>query len=452
MNIERPLITYLHERKKFTHHVLTFNDNSSITMMSAVNLFLKAKAHKSVKTSDRYSSVLKRFFDFVIKNNKNVSQNFWREVEDRDIREWQGYRVQNRDKKRKERPSDDTVFKDACIVLDFYSWADKNHFPVIINPSSRDWKFNFRDESRLLSSKNILSGSSPDNSNIDIGNTRRRNTRSTETKKHVTIMDLEDIKLLVTSYVDPVYAAMFLLALATGMREQGVCSFPYIGYGENDHIRPYPEIKSTIAKDPKNNIPKTFSFTVVEKGNKKRTLQVNTAAWKMICKAYLPLYYERRKLFKRKYPNKDPNAFFFLNKFGKPITPKMVADRTYYAKKRLNDKNFKWSFHNTRDWYATMFIIKHLSREQINGSHYDAAVEASLRKQLGHSDIKTTYMHYIRVASILLATQSGELDFSLGNSDDFWGKLTEEEPNDEPRHLTAIKGYSRCYRNFRKLD
>ncbi|MCC4852537.1 site-specific integrase, partial [Vibrio lentus] len=99
----------------------------------------------------------------------------------------------------------------------------------------------------------------------------------------------------------------------------------------------------------------------------------------------------------------------------------------YIAKKKL--KNFGWSFHSTRDWYATMFIIRHLSREKINASHYDAAIEDSLRRQLGHSDIRTTYMHYVRVASILLATQSGELDFSLGKGEDFWGDIIGEMTN-----------------------
>ncbi|MEZ9744146.1 site-specific integrase [Vibrio splendidus] len=441
MNIERSLITYLHERKTFNHHILTISNNGSVILMSAVNLFLKEKAHKSNKTSERYSSVLKRFFVFIIQNNDSLTPNFWREIRDSDIREWQGYRVQNRDKVKRLKPSDDTVFKDACIVFDFYSWAEKNHFPILITRSSIDWKYNYRDESRLLSSKSILSGNSPDYSNIDIGDKRKRNTRSSETKKQVTIMGLEELKSLINAYVDPVYCVMFLLALATGMREQGVCSFPYIGYGENDHIRPYPEIKNTIPKDSNGKVPKTFSFNVIEKGSKKRTLQVNIAAWKMICKLYLPLYYERKKLFKKKYPNKDLNAFFFLNKSGKPITPKMVADGTVRAKKKLNDKNFIWSFHNTRDWYATMFVIKHLSREKINASHYDAAIEESLRKQLGHSDIKTTYMHYVRVASILLATQNGELDFSLGKDDDFWGSIVEGMNNGEENEKENIEKF-----------
>ncbi|CAK1757328.1 Tyr recombinase domain-containing protein [Vibrio crassostreae] len=422
MKIERPLVTYQHEHRNISHHILTLHTSCSIILMSAVNLFLKERAYKSIKTSERYSSAIKRFFEFIIQNNEHVTPNFWREVKDSDLREWQGYIVQNRDRKRKQKPSDDTVFKEACIVFDFYSWARENKFPTLINTRSIDWKYSYRDESRLLSSKSILSGSNPDYSNIDTGNKRSQHSKSSKSKQ-VTIMNLEDIKALVCSYNDAVYPAIFLLALATGMREQGVCSVPYIGLGRNDHIRPYPDIQNTIPKDSEGNTPKTFDFTIVEKGKKMRTLKVNMAAWKVICKIYLPLYYQRRKLFEIKHPDKDANAFFFLNKSGHPVTPKMIADRTYIAKMKL--RNFRWSFHNTRDWYATMFIIKHLSRDKINASHYDAAIEDSLRRQLGHSDIRTTYMHYVRVASILLATQNGELDFSLGKDDYFWGDIIE---------------------------
>ncbi|EGR2733489.1 site-specific integrase [Vibrio parahaemolyticus] len=429
MLIERKLITYLYERIDYSHYILNLKINDKIILMTAVNVFLKERTYKSLKTSERYSNILKRFFDFIISNNANITQNFWREVTDSDIREWQGYIIKNRDNKNKKRPKDDTVYLDACIVFDFYSWAERNHFPVLINSTSVDWKFNFRDESKLLSSKGILSGSVPDYANIDIRNTRIKQFRNSSSNKSDTIMEFENIKALVNSYSDPVYPVMFLLALATGMREQGVCSFPYIGIGENDHIRTYPEIKNSVPKDPKEKTPKTFPFTTIEKGNKQRTLQVNMSAWKVICIIYLPLYYRRKKLFKNKFPNKNVDAVFFLNKAGKPVTPKMVSDATNRAKKKLNDQHFHWSFHSTRDWYATMFIIKHLTREQINAAHYDAAIEDALRKQLGHSDIRTTYMHYIRVASLLLATRNGELDFSLGNSDDFWNNIAKTIDN-----------------------
>ncbi|MDA0151585.1 site-specific integrase [Vibrio sp. Makdt] len=424
MKIERAFISYQHEKRTISHHVMLLHYNDKVIMLSAINLFLKSRAHKSQKTSERYSSAIKRFFEFMINYKQVESSNFWREVTEPDIREWQGHLVTQRDSLNKTRPKDETIFSEACIVFDFYSWANSNNFPVLTSPSSSAWKFNFRDESNLLKSISILSGSNAEYANIDIGRERGRSSRSHNTDKNVTIMSNENIQNLLRQYDDVVYPVMFLLGLATGMRAQGICSVPYIGYGVNDHVRTYPEIKNTIPKHSDGTIAKTFSYTVTEKGSKTRTLQVNLAAWKVICKTYLPVYFERRKLLTLRHKNIDPNTIFFINKKGDPVTPKMIADRTLAAKRKLKDDTFTWSFHSTRDWYATMFVIKHLSKEKIESAHYDAAVETSLRKQIGHSDIRTTYMHYVRVASILLATQSGELDFSLGMDEDFWSQVS----------------------------
>ncbi|ANQ25869.1 hypothetical protein BA894_05165 [Vibrio natriegens] len=425
MKIERALVSYRFEERDLAHHVLIFSHNGSEVLLSAINLYLKERAYKSIKTSERYSSAIKRFLEFIISRDNNITSTFWRNVRNSDIREWQGSIVKKRDSEGRQKPNDDTIFQEACIVCDFYSWAQKNNFPTLTSITSLSWKYNYRDESKLLRNINVFSGNSPDYSNIDIGIKRGSKSRCSRKRKQVTIMSTEDIRRLMKAYSDPVYPAMFILALATGMREQGVCSFPYIGIGINDHIRNYPEILNKVSQTSRNQeAPKTFPFTVMEKGSKTRTLQVNMSAWKVICASYLPLYYERRKLFERKNLGKKPDHVFFLNKLGVPVTPKMIADRTYDAKKKLNDKNFRWSFHNTRDWYATSFIIKHLTTDQINSSHYDAAIEDALRRQLGHSDIRTTYMHYVRVASLLLATRSGKLDFSLGKNEKFWNNIS----------------------------
>lgn len=425
MKIERALVSYRFEERDLAHHVLIFSHNGSEVLLSAINLYLKERAYKSIKTSERYSSAIKRFLEFIISRDNNITSTFWRNVRNSDIREWQGSIVKKRDSEGRQKPNDDTIFQEACIVCDFYSWAQKNNFPTLTSITSLSWKYNYRDESKLLRNINVFSGNSPDYSNIDIGIKRGSKSRCSRKRKQVTIMSTEDIRRLMKAYSDPVYPAMFILALATGMREQGVCSFPYIGIGINDHIRNYPEILNKVSQTSRNQeAPKTFPFTVMEKGSKTRTLQVNMSAWKVICASYLPLYYERRKLFERKNLGKKPDHVFFLNKLGVPVTPKMIADRTYDAKKKLNDKNFRWSFHNTRDWYATSFIIKHLTTDQINSSHYDAAIEDALRRQLGHSDIRTTYMHYVRVASLLLATRSGKLDFSIGKNEKFWNNIS----------------------------
>ncbi|MGF1758957.1 tyrosine-type recombinase/integrase [Photobacterium sagamiensis] len=424
MKVQRHLINYQYEFRKLQHHILFLEHSTSRILLSAVNLFLHDKCINSLKTSERYSLLFVKFFEFMIEmlDDEYLTPDFWRLVTDDNIREWQGYQVKIRDDKNKTKPNDDTIFDNASIIFSFYVWARKKSFPTLINATSTNWKFNYIDESKLLSNKNMLSGSSPDTANIDVGNKRSRNWNKRK-KSLITIMSNSDIKALMNSYNDKVYPAMLMYALATGLRSEGVCDVPYIGYGVNNHLRVYPEITNTAPKNGKGETPDTFEFTVTEKGSKTRTIKVNMSAWKTICAFYLPLYFERRQLFEKRHPNKSHDSYFFLTAKGDPVTPKKIADATNYAKSKLN--NFKWSFHSTRDWYATSFIIKHLSKKQIENAYYDNSVDKALQEQLGHNDIKTTYMFYIRVASIILALESGELDFTLGKNDDYWSDLAQ---------------------------
>lgn len=57
----------------------------------------------------------------------------------------------------------------------------------------------------------------------------------------------------------------------------------------------------------------------------------------------------------------------------------MISDMTYIAKK-IEDE-FPWSLHSSRGWFATNFMIKNLSDENIHNVHYDVIVEEALRKQ-----------------------------------------------------------------------
>jgi integrase len=346
-------------------------------------------------------------------NQPDKDTSFWLRANSKNIRDWQLDEIRKRDRLGLLKPGDKTVHDNAVLVHKFYAWAKEQGFPVVMQITSNDWRLNFKDESLLAHTKGLLEGTQIDHTAINL---QRKKTPVHFNKKHITIFTNNDIQSLLSAYRDPVYAFAFIMALATGMRAEGVCQTPYIGKAENHHIRPYPDIMNCISKGE---FAKIFKMTVIEKG-KKRSLNVNMSAWKFICLNFLPLYYTRRKLFEDKYPNENANDFFFLNAAGEPITPKMIADMTYIAKKSL--RNFPWTFHSTRDWYATKFMIKNLAKKDIYNAHYDAAVEDALRRQLGHSDIKITYLHYIRIASIILANEDGMLDYSLEGGD-FWNTL-----------------------------
>lgn len=396
MKVEKQKISYRYRNYKLTHHIVYLRYGDEKILLSPFNLFLKDRASSSSKTSARYAGNICRFLNFILQRYIDDRQNFWRNASDDDLREWQQDQVKTRDQGKRKKPSDKTIYDNASLIHDLYGWLNKNQFPISMHLHTKDWKYNFKSESLLKHVRSQLSGNSVDHADISIGLTRKQDRG----KNDFTIMSKEDCKRLLAAYKDPVYAACFLLALSTGMREEGICKMPYVGTGRNIHVRPYPEIIAEIGDR------KTFEYTVVEK-RKSRTLEVNVKAWQAVCKMYLPLYFKRRKLLQKKHSDINPDSVFFINSLGHPVTPEKISRMTYVAKKDLVD--FPWTFHSARSWYATQYMINNLSRSQLKANYYNAAVEDGLRRQIGHADISTTYKHYVKMASLILALREGDV-------------------------------------------
>lgn len=418
MNIIKTIIDYKHEKSDYSHAILLAENGKTKTLLSYVNIYLKQVTHRSLKSTNKYANNLKNFFDYLLKDvdkDTKKSPDFWLAATESHLREWQGSLVEKRDSKRLLKPSDKTIKDNASLVKEFYVWAKDNDLPTLIKKHSVQWKFDYKKYSKnKLQVGQVVSGS---DSIIDIG--KKRNNKTT-TNLDLTIMSNSEIKALQSSYDDPVFSVIHMLALATGLREEGLCQFPYIGVGLNAHIAPYSEMELSS-----NDSTKTFDYNVTEKGSN-RTLKVNLKAWEVICSSYLPLYFERKKKFikyiKTLPKNKRPsiNSVFFLTKKGHPVTPQKISSATNYAKKKI--KGFDRVFHDTRDWYSTNFMIQNLTKNQINKTYYDLAVEEALRKQIGHKDIKTTYTYYLKIASLVLAIKDNKFNYSI-SSDEFWDDL-----------------------------
>ncbi|MDP4547983.1 hypothetical protein [Marinobacter sp. MDS2] len=389
--VEKRVVNYRFDEREYTHYVLYLQHNDKKILLSPINLYLKHHSSGSLKTSEKYAGTLVRFLNFLFERHKDDGENFWRSVTEKDLREWQQEQVRERDKAKKKRPGDKTISDNANFIHTVYAWLKQKNFPISMKFQSKDWKFAFKDESLLRHLRPQVLSRSTDHGSISTGDRRTQDGN----KHDLVIMSQSDQIRLMSAYSDPVYAVCFLLSLGTGLREEGVSKMPYAGIGDNIHIRPYPELLSEMKGS------KTFKYTVVEKG-KERTLEVQIDVWRAVCEIYLPLYFERRKLLKKKHPEINPDSVFFINRLGNPVTPKKISTMTNVAKRKLD--NFPWTFHHARSWYATKYMISHLSKNKIDKSFYDASVEDGLRKQIGHKDIRTTYMYYIRMASLVLAS------------------------------------------------
>ncbi|MGV2837279.1 site-specific integrase, partial [Pseudomonas shirazensis] len=125
---------------------------------------------------------------------------------------------------------------------------------------------------------------------IDAKNVRALDRESRQSQRR-TLINQSEIRTYLSCFTDPVYRALFKFALGTAMRPMDLCKYPYGGNGKNVHIMPYSEMDQD---------PKTFEYTVyASKGNKTRTIILQSDDLKELNEGYIkPFYEERRKKYK----------------------------------------------------------------------------------------------------------------------------------------------------------
>lgn len=72
MNIKQDFVDYMYDNTRHSHHVLVAC-NGYLTLLSEINIYLKLKTSQSKSTSQRYSSNIKRFIEFLINEKKSLN-------------------------------------------------------------------------------------------------------------------------------------------------------------------------------------------------------------------------------------------------------------------------------------------------------------------------------------------------------------------------------------------
>lgn len=405
--IDRELIKYnsIDTGKNVEHHFLIANVANKKVLLSLPNLFIYKNASSSVATSNRYSSVISKYYKFLSTQEKfkSVSVDKYHVLADnRDIKRWQVSRQIERVQSQSVKPSSESIYNDAKSVLVFFSWLHDSGYPTCTEVKKRDWVANFKSDDLLNYIKKEAKAK------IDFKNVTVLDKESRQKRTH-TLISNHEIEWLRESFSDPVYDAMFMLCLGTAMRPIDLCKFPYIGNGTNSHIMPYKDMDQTV---------KTFDFDVINsKGGKSRRITINANDLKRLEKEYInEHYYERKELYEDRVGKKCPPHILFLNKFGKPVTPAMVASRGNHAKVIAMEKYPKFrdgtTFYSARDWWPTMFLIRFFKKKLLTETT-DAlylAVAEVIRNQMGHEEISTTYKHYIDMARLIVIAHEGRVN------------------------------------------
>ncbi|MDU0701898.1 site-specific integrase [Pseudomonas aeruginosa] len=403
---ERKIISYTSPEIGLatTHYILIAKTTSKDILLSHPNLFLYSNTRSSLRTSARYSSVIAMFYRFLSNQEKfynSCPSQYHALVDNKDIKQWQVSRQIARVATQNAKPSSETIFEDAKVLLTFFNWLNGSGYLTNVDIRKNKVIASFN-RSKMLSYVQAKARVSIDSKNIRVLDKEAR-----QSERRTLITDSE-IRTYLQCFTDPVYKALFKLALGTAMRPMDLCGFPFLGNGKNAHIMPYSEMDHD---------QRSFEYTVYgSKGNKTRTIIINGDDLKELDEQYIKPFYEARRMkYKKRFGHDCPPSILFLNSRGLPVTPSKIASRGNAAKMKAVslDENFRESvtFYESRHWWPTMFLICFFKEDILkeNVEVLWAACGEILINQMGHEDIETTFAYYIDMARVVVLANKGRV-------------------------------------------
>lgn len=382
--------------KKVAHYVLIFEEKKTSVLLSHVNIFLHSNTRSSKKTSSRYASIISMFYRYLSTADDFQSvhpSQYHLFARNKHVKRWQSAREMVRVAEGSPRPSSETIFGEAKLLMNYFRWLGDAGFTPGVEVKLKSWIPPYR-SSRYQAYIGLRAKQVMDTTSIDVLDRENRQSAFRS------LIIPQEISQLATNYSDPVYAVMLIFAVATAMRPMDLCRFPYYGNGANAHIGPFSSMKFTQTN---------VNYTVYNsKGRKTRTILIHQDALRDVEESYIkPLYAARAKKYKENYGAEPPLLLVFLTKDGHPVTPDRISQRTTAAKKqalKLNPSlraNLK--FYDARDWWPTQYLIRNFGEEIFNNDGlYNLAVAQVLQDQMGHKFIRTTFDHYVDLCRVIL--------------------------------------------------
>lgn len=386
------------------HYILkTVNASGKEMLLSHPNLFLYHETNDSLNTSKRYAAIISKFYSYLSTQDKFLKTDISKYhviADNRDIRRWQIDRQTKRVEKQSVKPTSETIFEEARVLLNFFRWLLGVGYITNVSIQHKDWIANFKSK-RMLNYIQKRAKTAIDSKNIQVLDKERRQSSSKS------LITNQEIKALLNAYSDPVYSALLKLSLGTGMRPMELVQFPYIGNGKNKQIMPYSEMDKDNA---------TVDYELIGKGKKQRVIKVNIKDLKELDEQYIKKHYvERKKKYEKKFGVDCPPSVLFLTKSGSPVTSGKISRRSNDAKLKAM-KNYpefreKITFYEARHWWPTMFVIEFFKEKLLTESSevlYVAFAEA-LKNNMGHEELETTYEYYIDMARLVYSAQQGSV-------------------------------------------
>lgn len=440
------------------HKVVIYEPRLRLLSYLAVYL-----ARFKYKTSERYAASLQRFSNYladeVFLYDEEVLLEWWLYVDKSTITAWKTSRIHKRIRNKAVTPRNDHIDRDAKDICNFLNWV-KHDKKTSLAKWDGTTKTVIKKAGQLETMLKGISGPSTievfdDTTTVDIQTTEDgvpiEGFVDEDQDEAYSYIDDEQMPILCGSFSDVVHKHITATGYITGLRTHEVLAVPMrheyfdglsftadpqsvkrrIAEIDNWNARTLTEFElknqERIKAGKKAKVkPKlklhTMTLKVRGKRNKLRRVTFNLDAWLKIMESWWPVFTERRKEYENKYGEISPQILW-LDKMGEPIycspldkrNHKKMAGKlqsAFYYVGKLRKKNplkllfgFRVSYYCIRHTYATNFILN-LMRANSEKSEQqwlnDIRARAFLAKQMGHSDIKTTYASYVHHAILML--------------------------------------------------
>lgn len=405
LTIKTHLVTYtsLELGIEVTHCVLIAQQKNKNILLSHPNLFLYKHTRSSIASSTRHATLISMFYRFLATQPKMKGielGNYHALADNKDICRWQVHRQLERLERNSPKPTSETIFEDAKVLLIFFKWLNDHGYVTNVDVQVRNWRANFR-SGRMLNYIDRIAKSTISSKNIRVLDKQSRQ------KKFDFLITNDEIKALLQSYADPVYAVLFQLGLGTAMRPMDLVRFPYVGNGANKHVMPFSEMDKRSV---------TTQYTVHNsKGRKDREITIHMDDLRSLEENYIIPYYSiRKQLYKKRFKQDCPPDVLFLTDRGIPVDPDRIASRTNDAKVKAMkiDPTFRShiNFYQSRHWWPTQYLINMFGERLLTENMeviYLAAAQV-LTQQMGHEDVATSYKFYVDMARVLMFVHRGK--------------------------------------------
>src|SRR5690606_34836996 len=136
-----------------THCILIAQQEGKNILLSHPNMFLYKTTRASIKTSVRYASIISMFYRFLSTQEKMKGKElgvYHMLADNKDIMRWQVQRQIDRVERQSLRPSSETIFEDAKILLIYFRWLNAHGYLSNVEVQLKTWQANFRSK-RMLS-------------------------------------------------------------------------------------------------------------------------------------------------------------------------------------------------------------------------------------------------------------------------------------------------------------